>query len=162
MEFAENQGVISSDIVSHEALQSLRAQSFFSHWQDMIHDDPVACRSHFDALDLGPWLGNILILDVIDGGKDFRYRLIGTRIVSASNRELTGSLVSEMEYEIGSEAMLERYRVVCDSREPIIRKGRFAWVPERSWRNFESVAIRLTLKPGSDQVDQLMVFVEFL
>src|SRR5690242_5495456 len=41
-----------------------------------------------------PALGYIMLLDLVDGGRDFRYRLYGSIITAVSGVEMTGKLVS--------------------------------------------------------------------
>lgn len=47
-----------------------------------------------DPLRLRPALGFVNILDVIDGGRDFRYRLFGTSVAIVSGFDMTGKLLS--------------------------------------------------------------------
>ena len=42
------------------------------------------------------WLGNLLLMDVVDGGSDFRYRLHGTQLVQLFGADLTGRLVGSL------------------------------------------------------------------
>lgn len=48
-----------------------------------------------DPLQLRPALGFVNLLDVIDGGRDFRYRLYGTSVALVSGFDMTGKLLSE-------------------------------------------------------------------
>ncbi|MEQ9641382.1 MAG: PAS domain-containing protein [Alphaproteobacteria bacterium] len=45
---------------------------------------------------LRPALGHIMLLDVVDGGADFRYRLYGSKIAQRSGFDGTGKLTSEI------------------------------------------------------------------
>lgn len=48
--------------------------------------DPAAIKAH---------LPHLVIVDVIDGGKDFRFRLVGTRVVEGLGHDNTGKRFSE-------------------------------------------------------------------
>ncbi|MFN4088870.1 MAG: PAS domain-containing protein [Alphaproteobacteria bacterium] len=53
-------------------------------------------RAAIDPLALRPALGVIMLLDVLDGGADFRYRLYGTTIAERTGFDWTGRRLSEM------------------------------------------------------------------
>jgi hypothetical protein len=48
-----------------------------------------------DPIRLRPALGRVLILEPVEDGRDFRYRLFGTRIAAMSGVDLTGKLASD-------------------------------------------------------------------
>jgi hypothetical protein len=101
-------------------------------WDDL--DDLVALwRSHrigdllpprrvFEPLALKRWLGWISILAVIDGGRDYRFRLFGTRVADAVGFDMTGKSVDD--YPGGRAGVLrESYQRVVDTR----RVEQIAW-----------------------------------
>ncbi|MGB8843875.1 MAG: PAS domain-containing protein [Aliidongia sp.] len=47
-----------------------------------------------DPIKLRPALGRILIIEPVDQGRDFRYRLFGTHIAAVSGYDMTGKLLS--------------------------------------------------------------------
>jgi hypothetical protein len=55
----------------------------------------MPARRDFDVLELRPWLGDLHMFEVVDGGKDFRYRIYATNIAIDAGREMTGKLMSE-------------------------------------------------------------------
>jgi hypothetical protein len=55
---------------------------------------PFADRADINPADILPFLPHIIILDVIDGGEDFRVRVFGTALVELMHEERTGQLVS--------------------------------------------------------------------
>jgi hypothetical protein len=52
-------------------------------------------RAAIDPADIPNLLPNLFLLDVIESPLRFRYRLVGTRLIYAGNRELTGLLMEE-------------------------------------------------------------------
>lgn len=59
-------------------------------------------------------------MDVIDGGRDFRYRLFGTAIAQHSEFDLTGRLLSEFPAKPDvAEIMIVVDRTVCVTARPI-------------------------------------------
>lgn len=55
----------------------------------------LPARSMIDAADTPNLLSNIFMLDVIENPLRFRYRLAGTKLLYAGDRELTGMLMEE-------------------------------------------------------------------
>jgi hypothetical protein len=86
------------------------------------------------------------MLDVIDSGKDFRFRLIGTRIVEGLGRDNTGKLVSEA-YGDRPEALaqlLAVFRLPLSRRVPIFARGRIFWIPDARYRRFTGASMPLS------------------
>src|SRR6185437_105432 len=52
-------------------------------------------RAEIDPAEIRPHLPHLVMTDVIDGGNDFRFRLIGTRIVEGLGHDNTGRRFSE-------------------------------------------------------------------
>ena len=64
------------------------------HWQ-MIAAGGLPHLSEIDPFKLQPALGYLMVLDPVDGGRDFRYRLYGSTIARISGLEMTGRKASE-------------------------------------------------------------------
>ena len=75
----------------------------------------LAERLSFDMFDLRPWFGNVMILDCIDDGADFRYRMFGSEVASFSGFDMTGKRVSDFQSAIG-QFLLETYRRAIGER----------------------------------------------
>ena len=79
---------------------------------------PIAA---IDPVRLAPALGRILVVEPVDHGADFRYRLFGTEIAAVSGIELTGKLVSE--HPQGPEVVclgIALYRAMMERPEPVL------------------------------------------
>src|SRR3546814_17974058 len=51
----------------------------------------LPARRDFDVMELGPWMGNLQLLEVLDDGKAFRYRLQGVHLVELVGKDQIGS-----------------------------------------------------------------------
>ena len=65
-------------------------------WHRKRHLRWAPAKHDMDPLEMRDWLGNLMVLDLIDGGADFHYRLYGTNLVKLFGRELTGRRVSAL------------------------------------------------------------------
>lgn len=113
--------------------------AFINLWASKCRLGQIPRRSDFPMDVLRPWIGQLVLMDVIDGGLDFRYRLIGTGIVTAVGRDLTGRLVSECDYEGELEKILACFRAPVREQRPVISRGRITWRPQKSFRAYENV-----------------------
>jgi hypothetical protein len=66
-----------------------------AHWMALKGARPLPQSTDIDALELGPVLGYVALVDVLDAGADFRYRLFGSKVAFVSGFDVTGQLVSQ-------------------------------------------------------------------
>jgi hypothetical protein len=78
-----------------EQLRSEPPRHVLAHWSKRAAGSRLPGYREVDPLDLRPALGYVLLLDVVEDGRDFRYRLFGSAISSVSGFDLTGKLLSE-------------------------------------------------------------------
>lgn len=91
--------------------------ALYDLWARKRGGRPAPARTDFDIADLRPWFGHVMLLDVVDGGHDLRFRLYGTGLVAMFGFDLTGRLVSQTSDLIG-ERPLQEYREVIHSIAP--------------------------------------------
>src|SRR5260221_4950505 len=60
------------------------------HWSELSSGPGLPHLCRIDPFELHPALGYIMLLDVVDGGHDFRYRLYGSVVAQLSDLEMTG------------------------------------------------------------------------
>ena len=65
------------------------------HCRDMPQAHGLPLLESVDVARMRPALGYLTLLDVVDGGNDFRYRVFGTRLAERLPYDLTGKRVSE-------------------------------------------------------------------
>jgi hypothetical protein len=62
--------------------------ALINYWEQIAGDRPIPLRDDFDPLQVPSLLPNILIVDRHEG--EYRYRLVGTRVVSIYGHDVTG------------------------------------------------------------------------
>jgi hypothetical protein len=73
-----------------------------------------------DPAELAPVLDHVMLLDVEEGGGDFRYRLYGRAIAARSGFDMTGRRTSELPTgQLASDFFLAVYRAVLARRRPV-------------------------------------------
>ena len=135
-------------------------QAFADYWwSKQARHDAVPDRGDLDPLiEIPELVPHIFLLDVIDGGVDFRARLIGTQIVAHYGRDRTGRNISEMTSGIYLEAILSLFRDTIRARQPIYSFTNYLH-PDRDHLLVER--LNLPLRRGGDEIAVLAVMQRF-
>lgn len=75
---------------SVEDIESVRLRSLFDYWLGLPRGERLPLTSAIDAVEIGPALGIVMLLEPTDDPYEFRYRLYGTEVSAASKLEITG------------------------------------------------------------------------
>jgi hypothetical protein len=118
---------------------------------------PFPGRKDLDPVEIScALLPRLFLLDLVNGGEDARYRLIGTAVVACTGRDATGSLVSELYRK--DEDMLAKYREaihrVVNEKQPLYAAGSASWIKDRQCSQFECVF--LPLATDGQTVDMIL------
>src|SRR3546814_17498698 len=93
--------------------------------------------------DLQPWFGDLLIADVLDAPRDFRFRLFGTNIANAVGRDLTGRRLSDPDtLDDPAPALLKVLSEVVDGPTIATTAGGLYW-QQRSYLRFPGLSLPL-------------------
>jgi hypothetical protein len=104
------------------------------------------------VLDLGPWLGNLMLLDVVGDGREFRYRVYGSILAQYYGHDLTGKTTEDVRPE-GRELVRQEYRAVLADRLPLlVLRDR-----EVKHRMMPVAKLVLPLSSGGAALDMLLV-----
>jgi len=134
--------------LAHRPLRFLR-----EHWSSLAAGQEMPLARDIDAVNLGPALGFIILVDVIEGGRDFRYRLFGSALAAASGFDMTGQLLSEHKASPHVPGFyLAAYRAALRRREPLFTEhGPSHVVRTKAWH-------RLVL-PLADETGRISRFL---
>lgn len=130
------------------ALSDPKIRKVYDYWSGKCRGDLLPARGEIDPVDIYDCLSWLMILDVIDGGRDFRIRLAGSQVEEAHDRTLKGVMLGELGEGAELAAMLERLRAVVAGRTPDFRPASLAMVG-RSFLEFERVALPLAENGGA-------------
>lgn len=127
-------GDVNSVFLSHEAhppklcwdpvpetVGDERLRQLLSYWLEKKGAAPAAPMRRIDPAEMRFILGYLMILEVIDGGADFRYRLYGSLIAERFGRDVTGQTVrafGDSEYIVNF--FLATYQTVIERATPLL------------------------------------------
>jgi hypothetical protein len=92
------------------------------YWTAKRGGREIPRRADIVPSELKPRLSDILLVDVVDGGRDFRYRLVGSRLHRSFSGNPTGKLMSETLLNFGRETVrltIDTYAMVIAKRRPV-------------------------------------------
>jgi hypothetical protein len=129
------------------------------YWDGKRGQRRMPSRADIDPKEIKTLLPQVLLVDVLSGGTDFRYRLLGSRLRPYFPVEATGRIMSEALSPFGEvtvAATLSVYRTVAIERAPlrIIGPGETFSQPSKF---FESILLPL----GDDDEKSNMIFSAF-
>jgi hypothetical protein len=116
------------------------------YWRSKSVDGALPNRDAIDPTEIIVHLPWLFMADVIDGGANYRYRLVGTSIVSANYRDVTGRSFREL-YGTDStklEGARLGFDLACTTAAPVYTKGRAFWRPDWTCDRFEAAFLPLS------------------
>ncbi|MDE1988065.1 MAG: PAS domain-containing protein [Alphaproteobacteria bacterium] len=108
---------------------------------------------------LGSLLYNMMLIKVVDGGREFQVRIIGDAIVAVDSDPIQGMMTASIDKLLpGFGAMLHRnYSTVCARRAPLAMRGQF--YDEANERLFFREHLILPLGETDDTVDHIISII---
>lgn len=144
------------DRPSHRSIQALAG-----YWTDKRGERSMPLRGDIDPLELKKHLASLFLLDVIESGRDFRYRLVGTAITDMNERNVTGTTIrSEYTCPITLRYVDAVLGTVVSERQPRFTHGSVFWRPEKDHRRFE--AGYFPISADGTSVDMILAEVRFI
>lgn len=95
-------------------------------WQSAAPEMDLPGRQHFGPETMVPILDKVFLIDVLDGGERFRYRLIGTRVAEWSGGDATGQHLDDPACGENRWQFIDLVRTAVRSRQPVVTIGQRA------------------------------------
>lgn len=116
-------------------LKSNPPRHLLTHWSSLAIGKRLPDIRQIDPFDLRRALGYVMLMDVVDGGHDFRYRHFGRAISRVSGFDMTGRQLSEhpastyvTEFHIAvCRASIRRREPVYTARSPVGAQDTGVW-----------------------------------
>jgi hypothetical protein len=99
--------------------------AIFALWECKRGTRRMPHRDDITPRDMVPYLSSLQLLQAIDGGKNFCYRVVGSAFLRSLGYDVTGQYVSELADPILRERTLAALRRVVETREPLRTTGDF-------------------------------------
>jgi hypothetical protein len=130
-----------------------------AYWTEKRGGRAMPCKSDIDPTEIPPKvLPNLQLIDVIDNGARFRYRLVGTAMVDAYGWDFSGRIADELFPDDRLNFVQGIYRSVCTSKAPLFSRNKY-----HTPKNIDLFAMRiyLPLSDGGENVHHLLGVLRF-
>jgi len=134
--------------IAHPSLRQL-----FDYWNEQRGTRAMPSRADIDPLDMRYVIGNVILVDVLDGDPpQFRIRLHGTNLSERVRFDLTGKMLDEMPQPEFRELTRQSFTRVWRTREPLhAHRDR---VLDNRRRAYETII--LPLSSDGERVDRIL------
>jgi hypothetical protein len=135
-----------------EDVPDARLRALYGYWIAKCAGRPMPLRRDIDVLELAPWLGNLMLIEVLEGGAEFRYRVYGSTLAQYYGRDLTGKTTEGVPEEARKAVRREYRAVLADGRPVVILRDR-----EVRHRTMRVAKLVLPLSSDGAALDLLLV-----
>jgi hypothetical protein len=98
----------------------------YDYWRAKRGGRFAPSRADIDPVEIPRLLPHLMLVDVVDGGARFRYRLAGTEIESRFGCSMVGRYIDEMMRGRYSDYLHDLYRELLASRRPLYSESAYA------------------------------------
>ncbi len=131
----------------------------YLYWCSKCQQDALPSRSDIEPSEIPDLLPHVILLDVQEDPRDYRYRLIGTGITKHLERDLTGAWMSEIPFQMPPSTIWDNCSEVANTRRP--KKSKILYVgPFQEFLQAEDIIMPLADETG--RVNMLFVFVAYI
>lgn len=129
-----------------------------AYWQSLCGTRRFPPRHALSTRDMASFLRHVALIQVLDGGADYRFRLVGDAHVEARGYDFTGETITEMRTDapLFADRSYALYEYVRLSGEPYAIRGPMA-TKDADWHITYRECAFLPLGPTDDLVDFLFV-----
>lgn len=150
---------VSMPVSEPETLTSRVCRDGLRYWRELQSAGPLPARDAVDPAAIRALLPYTYMVDVLDPGADFRYRLVGTDIVAHTPRDNTGLRLSEIDSQGTQKQLAALYASVVDRKLPLFQRIPYRTrLGLRSW--YETVVCPMAGAAGPDTVVMLIGWAE--
>ena len=136
-----------------EKLAAPPLRELHCYWSKRRDGRSMPARADIDIALIPTLLQYIFLIDVIDGGRDFRFRLAGTHFRDVTDQEVTGQHVGEAFPEPFGADVRRVWTKVVEEKRPVRGSGNL-WIPGREHVKWEGVAMPLA---EDDQIVNMLL-----
>ena len=139
-----------------QRIVSSNVRTALQFWEQSRGGKEIPARSDINLIEIPSLLLGLTLVDVIDGGKDYRLRYVGRNIINNQILKV-GQLQSEMPAQQGQEIIKGRYSRVVEQRRPVFQRYVYTSI-QGDKRLIE--AISCPLSDDGETINKLFCFGE--
>lgn len=142
-----------------DMLRSDRSREALRYWLSKAADGDVPSKQVMDPVEMVAFLPDIVLLDVVEGGPDFRFRLVGGNVRFHLQNDITGKLLSDVpNSEIGNRLRFALFDCVA-THMPGALETRYRG-PQCDYKTIEVLTLPLRSVPDGP-VERVLITMQF-
>ncbi|HEY1836411.1 MAG TPA: PAS domain-containing protein [Rhizomicrobium sp.] len=143
-----------------DAIASPIVRQGYDYWRAKRGGRAFPARADIHPAEIKPLLPNVLLVHVLDGGRDYQFRIVGEASVRAHGFNPANWHVRELDSQVpGYGAMMTGlYDHIRKTGRPVAARGNLVHV-DRGFQTYESIYV--PLGPDDSTVDHLMAFAQY-
>lgn len=127
-------------------------RQLYDYWQKKRGNRAMPSRADIDPAELRAVLPHLMLTDIVDGGRRFRYRLVGTAVAESFGKNMTGMHIDELMTGTYRQFIEGLYRDIVEKKRPVYSESTYF-----SHQSAQMWAQRLMLPLSDDGVTVNMV-----
>jgi hypothetical protein len=140
----EGPGGVMFEFATSTNLKALALKTLFAYWLAKCAGRFAPSREDIDPKDIPAILPNIHMHDVLDAGRAFRVRIIGTRIVAAIGEDQTHRVLTEADDDLLGARTFAAMHAAVTHKRPIRCMARHAAAPHVNFLSAETLCLPLS------------------
>lgn len=135
--------VPSDEIQEIDRPSSAALTELVAYWESKRHGAALPTRSAIEPTEIPRLLSKVFLVEVLDGGEDFRYRLAGTEVDSLHGQSLSGKRVGDISSPEVASLVRRQYQEAVAAAAPSCHAIRVLAEDGKYW-SYERVLLPLT------------------
>ena len=138
---------------AEEDIDSLRLKSLFQYWTALPRGPKLPLSQAIDAVEIGPALGIVMLLQTLPDPFEFRYRVYGSEIALISKMEWTGKTTKDLPSPEMRAFFQATYAAAVQSGAPLLSYHQ----PPTAYGMSIWSRLILPCEDGAGRIDRLLV-----
>ena len=140
-------------------LRSPLIQQGYEYWARPGWPHVLPQRRDVKPFEIPELIRNMVLIDVLDNPRDFRYRLMGTAVTAHLEEDRTGQKMSEIPFQASPSRIWDTCQKVATEGCPILSDVPYVG-PHSEFMTAQDLV--LPLFDDNDKVRTLLIFVDYL
>lgn len=133
--------------------QDPAAQGLLDYWTSKKRGDRLPGRKDIDPFELKPHLPNVILIDIEHDPLRLRYRLIGTNVTRAMDRDSTGKYYDEIYSQKLLSDIYRSFEWIFEHRRPLRTHGE-AFYPDKNFYAYET--LNMPMSSDGEIIDMVL------
>src|SRR5690348_10948974 len=91
-----------------------QARELLAYWQERMEKGGFVMGRDIPSRQIAHLMKNLIVREPVEGGRDFRYRLVGTVLMERLGRDVTGLLISDVYAPASARAFIASLKKAID------------------------------------------------